>query len=101
MHDVGDLNRPLAPGMAFTIEPGIYVRQSALDALPRTPENDAFIAKVQGAARKYADIGVRIEDSYLLEDAGLRRLSSSVPRELDEIERFLRKGQAGSSASAK
>ena len=35
VHDVGDARRPLEPGMAFTIEPGIYIRQSALDALPQ------------------------------------------------------------------
>ncbi len=28
VHDVGDRNRPLVPGMAFTIEPGIYIRQA-------------------------------------------------------------------------
>ena len=76
VHDVGDRSRPLEPGMAFTIEPGIYIRQSVLDALPRTPENIAFIEKVQPAVRKYADIGVRIEDSFLLEESGLRNLSA-------------------------
>src|SRR5262249_48688287 len=83
VHDVGANTRPLEPGMAFTIEPGIYIRQSALDALPRTPENDAFIQKVQAAVHKYAEIGVRIEDSFLLEESGLRRLSGSVPRTMD------------------
>src|SRR5262249_5217149 len=34
VHDVGDRKRPLEPGMAFVIEPGIYVRPSALDLLP-------------------------------------------------------------------
>ena len=91
VHDVGAKARPLEPGMAFTIEPGIYVRQSALDALPRTPENNAFIEKVRGAFRTYADIGLRIEDSFLLEQTGLRRLSGSVPRTIDEIESFLKK----------
>jgi Xaa-Pro aminopeptidase len=90
VHDVGDRNRPLEPGMAFTIEPGIYIRQSALDALPRTPENLALIEKIQPAVTKYADIGVRIEDSFLLEESGLRRLSASVPRTIEEIEAFLK-----------
>ena len=90
VHDVGDRKGPLAAGMAFTIEPGIYVRQSALDALPRTPENNALIDKIQPAVKKYADIGIRIEDSFLLESSGLRRLSASVPRTIDEIEAFLK-----------
>jgi Xaa-Pro aminopeptidase len=91
VHDVGNRTLPLEPGMAFTIEPGIYIRQSALDALPRTPENDAFIARVQPALEQYADIGVRIEDSFLLEETGLRRLSALVPRTIDEVENFLKK----------
>ena len=90
VHDVGDRKGPLAAGMAFTIEPGIYIRQSALDALPRTPENNALIEKVQPAVNRYRDIGVRIEDSFLLESTGLRRLSSAVPRTIEEIEAFLK-----------
>jgi Aminopeptidase P, N-terminal domain len=38
---------------------------------------------------------VRIEDSYLLTPSELERLSSTVPRTLDEIERFLK--QAGTA----
>ena len=91
VHDVGDRNRPLEPGMAFVIEPGIYIRQSVLDALPRTAENNSLIGKLQPAVRKYADIGVRVEDSFLLENGGLRRLSAAVPRTIEEIETFMRK----------
>ena len=90
VHDVGDRKGPLAAGMAFTIEPGIYIRQSTLDTLPRTAENNALVAKIQPAVTKYADIGIRIEDSFLLESSGLRRLSSAVPRTIEEIEAFLK-----------
>ena len=90
VHDVGDRNRPLEPGMSFVIEPGIYIRQSALDALPKTPENAALIQRVRPAVDKYLDIGVRIEDSFLLEPSELRRLSATVPRTVDEIEAFMR-----------
>jgi Xaa-Pro aminopeptidase len=90
VHDVGARTRRLEPGMAFTIEPGIYIRPAALDALPRTPENDALIAKVRPAVQRYADIGVRIEDSFLLEADGLRRLSAPVPRTIEEIEAFMK-----------
>ena len=89
VHDVGN-RRTFEPGMTFVIEPGIYIRQAALDALPRTPENNALIEKVQPAVTRYADIGVRIEDSFLLESTGLRRLSSAVPRTIEEIEAFLK-----------
>lgn len=55
VHDVGP-KRTIEPGMAFVIEPGINIRETALDALK-----------------------------------GLERLSSSVPRTLDEVERFMKR----------
>ncbi len=88
VHDVA-VPRPLGPGMAFVIEPGIYIREAALDNLPRTPENTAFIEKVRPMVQKYRNIGVRIEDSFLLTDAGLERLSSGVPRTIAEIEQLM------------
>lgn len=91
VHDVGVPRRPLDAGMAFTIEPGIYIREAALSDLPKTPENAAFIEKVRPMVAKYKNLGVRIEDSYLLTSAGLQRLSKSVPRTIDEIEAFLKK----------
>jgi Xaa-Pro aminopeptidase len=97
VHDVGSRTRALQPGMAFTIEPGIYIRPSVLETLPRTPENIAFAQRVGPAVRKYADIGIRIEDSFLLEDTGLRNLSASVPRTIDAIEAFLRPRTAAAS----
>ncbi len=89
VHDVGENSTPLRPGMAFVIEPGIYIRQSALDALPRTPENTALVEKIQPAVHKYADIGVRVEDTFLLDASGATRLSGAVPRTIPEIEAFM------------
>jgi Xaa-Pro aminopeptidase len=94
VHDVGPRG-PLEPGMAFVIEPGIYIREAALDNLPKTPENAAFIEKVRPLVQRYKDIGARVEDSFLLTGRGLERLSERVPRTIDEIERFL---QAESTA---
>jgi Xaa-Pro aminopeptidase len=90
VHDVGDYQRPLEAGMAFVIEPGLYIRQEALDQLADTPENRAFRAKVGPAVAKYAGIGVRIEDSFLLTDKELVRLSAKVPRTTQEIDDFMR-----------
>ena len=101
VHDVGDRFRKLEPGMAFVIEPGIYVRQSPLDALPRTAENQALIEKIQPAVKKYADIGVRVEDAFLLEESGLRRLTASAPRTIEEVESFLRSQPSPASASTR
>jgi len=91
VHDVGAPRKALEAGMAFTIEPGIYVREAALNDLPKTPENAAFIEKVRPLVAKYKNIGVRIEDSYLLTKEGLERLSKSVPRTVEEIETFLKR----------
>ncbi|MEO8501801.1 MAG: aminopeptidase P N-terminal domain-containing protein [Vicinamibacteria bacterium] len=90
VHDVGEYERPLAPGMAFTIEPGLYFRQQALDDMPDTPASRAFKEKVAPAFAKYKGLGVRIEDSFLLTDSGLKRLSSGVPRTVEEVEAWLK-----------
>lgn len=90
VHDVGDYDRPLEPGMAFVIEPGIYAQEGALDYLPKTPENAVFAEKVRAVHQKYKNIGVRIEDSFLLTESGLERLSAGVPRTIEEIEAFLK-----------
>ena len=92
VHDVGSRSRPLESGMAFVIEPGIYIRPQALENLPPTAANAAFIEKVRPAVEKYKNIGVRIEDSYLLTPTGLERLSASVPRTVAEIEAWMKKG---------
>ena len=81
-------------GDAFTIEPGIYVSQAMLDALPDTPRNRAFKAKVKDAVPRYENTGVRIEDSYLLTDKGLERISAGAPRQIDEVEGLMKKRSA-------
>jgi Xaa-Pro aminopeptidase len=63
VHDVGDYTTPLAAGMVFTLEPGIYLPQESL--------------------------GVRIEDDVLMTAAGPEWLSAKAPRTTDEIERLM------------
>jgi hypothetical protein len=43
------------------------------------------------AQEHHLDIGVRVDDSFLLEEAGPRRLTGSVPRTIDDIEAFMRR----------
>jgi len=79
----------IEPGNTFTLEPGIYVRASVLDELPDTPRNREMIAKLRPAVRRYANIGVRIEDDYFATDAGVEWISRG-PREASEIEQMMR-----------
>jgi len=65
VHDVGDYTTPLAPGMVFTIEPGIYLQDEGL--------------------------GVRIEDDVLVTATGGEWLSAGLPKKTDEIERVMRR----------
>jgi Xaa-Pro aminopeptidase len=94
VHDVGDYERPLAAGMAFVIQPGFYIRLDTLDHLPDTPENRAFKTAVRPVAEKYQNLGVHIEDSFVLTDTGLKSLSSTVPRTIEAIEQQLRQPSA-------
>jgi Xaa-Pro aminopeptidase len=75
VHDVGAYYqagkaRPLAPGMVLTVEPGIYVSESAT-----------------GPAERYRGIGVRIEDDVLVSAAGNEVLTAHIPRTVDAVER--------------
>ncbi|HEY1063666.1 MAG TPA: Xaa-Pro peptidase family protein [Candidatus Saccharimonadales bacterium] len=56
VHDVGDYEKPLQPGIVLTVEPGIYI-----------PEEG---------------IGVRIEDDALITENGAVVLSDRLPRKL-------------------
>lgn len=64
----------LKPGMAYTIEPGIYIA-----------------ANTPGVDPKWWNIGIRIEDDYLVTDKGVECLSCKLPREIAEIEKLMRK----------
>jgi Xaa-Pro aminopeptidase len=69
VHDVGDYTTPLAPGMVFTLEPGIYLPDESL--------------------------GVRIEDDVLVTATGGEWLSAGAPRTTEEIERVMREARSG------
>jgi len=94
VHDVGSRTEPLQTGMTFTIEPGLYIRQSVLDQLPKTPENLALITKIQPSVTKYNDIGVRIEDSFVMEPTGARSLTPSLAHTASEVEAVMRKNRS-------
>ena len=79
--------------MVFTNEPGIYLRPDAFDSLPKTPENEKFIAAVKPAFEKYKGIGVRIEDDLLITPNGVKWMTEALPRKISEIEDFIARGR--------
>lgn len=93
VHDVSVQGEKLDAGMVFTVEPGIYIRPDALDNLPKTPENEKFIAAVRPAFEKYKSIGVRIEDDVVVTPDGYRNLSAALPRTIADIESFMSRAQ--------
>ncbi|HVQ26875.1 MAG TPA: M24 family metallopeptidase, partial [Planctomycetota bacterium] len=62
VHDAGEYG-PIEPGMLFTIEPGIYINEE--------------------------NLGVRIEDDYLMTENGAVKLSDGIPSEPDAIEALM------------
>jgi len=92
VHDVGghaySFSGRFHEGEVLTVEPGIYVSQTLLDMLPDTPRNRRFIEHVRPAVRRYADIGVRIEDDYIVTRDGVDWISPA-PRTIEEIEQVM------------
>ncbi|MES0328505.1 MAG: Xaa-Pro aminopeptidase [Gammaproteobacteria bacterium] len=73
VHDVGDYKvddewRLLEPGMALTIEPGLYIPSGSR------------------GAKRWWNIGVRIEDDVLVTKDGCDLLTKGLPRTTEEVE---------------
>jgi Xaa-Pro aminopeptidase len=81
VHDVGEYrdvsapdkpSRALQPGMALTVEPGLYVRPA------------------EGVPEQFWHIGIRIEDDVIVTDTGARILTGGVPKDVAQIEAWMR-----------
>src|SRR5690606_5109977 len=60
VHDVGDMYRKFEPGMVFTVEPGIYIREE--------------------------NLGIRLENNVVIQKDGIVDLMKNIPIEAEEIE---------------
>ena len=81
VHDPGDYrregeSRPLSEGMVLTVEPGLYFPLES-DATTR-------------AERRYAGMGVRVEDDVLVTREGMEVLSADLPVGAEEVEAMVR-----------
>ena len=77
VHDVGDYKigdewRVFEPGMALTIEPGIYIPANA-----------------RGVPKRLRGIGIRIEDDVVVTKDGCEVLTGGVPKRAGEIEALM------------
>ena len=81
VHDVGAYrdvkadekpSRQLQPGMAITVEPGLYVRPA------------------EGVPEQFWNIGIRIEDDIVVTDKGHHNLSADAPKTVAAIESLMR-----------
>ncbi|MCR5888812.1 aminopeptidase P N-terminal domain-containing protein [Hymenobacter sp. J193] len=67
VHDVGAKYRVFEPGMVYTCEPGIYIREEGL--------------------------GIRLENDILITQTGNDDLMKHIPLEADDIERLMQAGR--------
>ena len=88
-------------GSVFTIEPGVYVRANTLEIIPSTPRNAGFLSTIAPAVKKYANIGVRIEDDYIVTPTGFERITADAPRTIEEIESEMAKRVPPAARDAK
>jgi Xaa-Pro aminopeptidase len=116
VHDAGAYKvdgkpRALEPGMAFTVEPGVYVaRTKASVTLSHAPYDIDEVAKLTlelgltgtraeldrmteeagsvefSVPTEFLGIGVRIEDDILITADGFENMSTGVPVDPDEVE---------------
>ena len=78
VHDVGSYKidgqpRLLQPGMTLTVEPGLYLSDS-----------------IEGLDPKWWNIGVRIEDDFLVTLHGSENLTGDLVVEKEDVEAYIR-----------
>jgi Xaa-Pro aminopeptidase/Xaa-Pro dipeptidase len=79
------VNWTLAPGMVFTVEPGLYFVPSLLRSQDRRLRHGEAV-RFERAERHIGFGGVRIEDDVLVTDGAPEVLSAGIPRTIGQIE---------------
>jgi len=77
VHDVGDYKidhdwRELEPGMMLTVEPGVYIPAGS-----------------KGVAKKWWNIGIRIEDDVLVTKGEPKVMTEAAPKHVDDIQNWM------------
>jgi Xaa-Pro aminopeptidase len=79
------LGRALEPGFTLTVEPGIYLIPQLIDAWKAEKKFTEFINYT--ALEEYRDFsGIRVEEDYLITEAGYQLLGKKLPMTVEEIE---------------
>jgi Xaa-Pro aminopeptidase len=79
------LDRDLAPGMALTIEPGLYIVPAILEDPDLTKKANGRLRRDRLAA--FSDVrGIRIEDDVLVTAAGNEVLTAAIPKTREAVE---------------
>jgi len=64
VHDVGSKFEPFRPGMVFTFEPGLYIKEE--------------------------NLGIRLENNYLITESEPLDLTEGIPVDAEEIELLMK-----------
>jgi Xaa-Pro aminopeptidase len=80
--------RPLKPGIAITVEPGIYFIPQLIEMWQSEKKFSEYIN--YNAVKKYKKFGgIRIEDNIAVTENGCRVLGKPIPKEVEEIETIM------------
>lgn len=85
------LARPLAPGFALTVEPGLYFIPALIDQWAAEQKHTAFID--YAVVDQYREAGgVRLEDNVVITDTGYQLIGPAIPKSRVAVEAAMQAG---------